>query len=97
MILLMRVRVQQQNTFLLFNPREVEQVGVLLEQERAVRVGRQDVVGIDDSQRIWAQQFFQAGPIRHEQLRINGGVSHLPIFTSGELNYPIKNSPKRLG
>ncbi len=50
LILFMRLRIKQEHRFFLFNARQVKQVRILAQQQRAVGVGRQDVVGVNDDQ-----------------------------------------------
>jgi len=50
LILLMSLRVQQQNRFLLLDAGEIKQVGVRPEHQRAVRIRRQNVIGIQRGQ-----------------------------------------------
>ena len=47
LVLLKGVWVKNKDRFLLINAREVKQVAVLAERKRAVRIGRQNVVGRD--------------------------------------------------
>lgn len=66
----------EQDGLLLLDAREIEQVGIGHQHQRAVGVGRQDVVGIDDGERIRGQQLLEPRPIFHEQGGVDRCVSH---------------------
>ena len=55
MLLLIGVRIEQQDGLLLFDAGQVEQIRVGAHRQCAVGVGRENVVGIDDDQRVGKQ------------------------------------------
>ena len=76
MLRLVRVRVQQQQAFLLLNAGQVEKVGVLLQRQNRVPVDRENIIGIDRRQRVGRQAFLQIGPVQPEQFLVDRRVSH---------------------
>ncbi len=70
LIFLVRARIKQKNSFLLLDAGEIEQVGILAQQHGAVGIGGQDVVGVDNGQRIGQQEFFEAFAVRDEQFGV---------------------------
>ena len=62
-LFLVRVRVDKEDTFLLFDAGEIKQIRVGLEPQRAIGIGREDVIGIDQGQRIGKHQPLQAGAV----------------------------------
>ena len=52
LVFFVRVRVEQQDGFLLFDAGQVEQIGIWPQQQHPVGVGGQNVIGIGYCQRV---------------------------------------------
>ena len=76
MFLVVRVGKEKQNRFLLLDAAEIKQIGILPQRQRAVGVGGEDVVGVDDRERVFQHQLFQPLAVGDEELRIDRRVSH---------------------
>ena len=68
MLFIMGTGVKEQDRLLLLDTGEVEQVGVYDRVLVSIGIGRADVVGVDDRQRICREQSRQAAAIANEQL-----------------------------
>ena len=55
---------------------EVEKIGVGVNDEGAVGIGRQDVVGVDDGDGLLGKHPSQVGPVAGKEFRVDGVVSH---------------------
>ena len=75
-LVVVRVRVKQEDSLLLFNAGEVEEVGVLAQGQRAIGAGVQAVVGIDQGQRVGEEQLGEVCPVIAEQLWIDWVITH---------------------
>jgi hypothetical protein len=71
-----RVGKEQQDGLLLVNPAQVEQVGVLVEAEGAVGVGRHDVVRVEHDQRVGQEFFDQPAAVLDEEFCIDRDGFH---------------------
>ena len=58
---------QDENAFLLLDPGQVEQIGIRMDDEGAIRIGRKNVVCVDDRERLRFQQLGEATPVVFEQ------------------------------
>ena len=54
---------QDENAFFLLDSRKVKQVGIRMDDECAVRIGREDVVSVDDGKRLRFEQLAKPLPV----------------------------------
>ena len=57
---------QDENAFFLLDAGQVEQVGIGMNDEGAIRIGGQDVVCVDYGQRLRFEQLGESSPIAFE-------------------------------
>ena len=75
-LFLIGIGIHQKDGLLLFDACEVEQVRVRSHRHCAVGVSRQDVVGVDERQRVRQQQFLQSPPVGDQAVGTYRFVSH---------------------
>ena len=71
-----RIRHEHQRRFLLIHAGEIEEVVVLFESHRPVRVRRVNVIRQDDHHAVRLQQAAEVLAVADKKLRANGFVSH---------------------
>ena len=76
MFLISCLRKQDQNAFLLFNARQKEQIRIGLHWQRAISIGRENIICIHHRQSPGGHQVTDAFAVLNEKLGFYGLVSH---------------------